>query len=262
MRRRALTKATKALSPYLLDNYPATAAYSLRQLKSDVVYVAECRRNDGTLRDFTAAEITDGTLETWASSTVVTIRTLYDQSGNSNDAIQTTVSQQNKIYSGSAFYLLGGKPAFLTTPHNGFLSITATDLEDMFFVGKVDTYKTVNYIAYGSNGGVFTAGTLGGYNGTGIVTNGTRDLNDETLNHSLHYFHWNGVDEYSFAKNDGVLTTAGIQTQLTGVNVVFGRNLNSNLNYNGKAQEMIFFGDEASNRENIRDEINEYYSIY
>lgn len=72
-----------ANSEYLLDVFPgARIAYSLRQLRNDVTNVIRCSRNDGVQRDFTAEEITDGTLVTWAVGGNAFVRRYYDQSGN------------------------------------------------------------------------------------------------------------------------------------------------------------------------------------
>jgi len=63
--------------PYLLDNYTgAAAAYSLRQLNSDTTNVIRVRRSsDNAEQDFTAAEVSDGTLESWVNAEVVTYST-------------------------------------------------------------------------------------------------------------------------------------------------------------------------------------------
>ena len=46
-------------------------------------------------------------LETFADGNECTVKTWYDQSGNSNDITNTTTSSQPSIYTGSAFYSVG-----------------------------------------------------------------------------------------------------------------------------------------------------------
>ena len=64
-----LGRRTDGSIVYLLDTYSAAAAYSLRQLKKGVTYVVRIRRSgDLAESDFTAAEITDGTLLSWVTA--------------------------------------------------------------------------------------------------------------------------------------------------------------------------------------------------
>jgi hypothetical protein len=88
MRRRMLQQMNAGSEPgeLLLDTYTDFAAYwSLQKVKSDVVHVARViRLNDNAEQDFTADEITDGTLEAWVGSGANNGRyhTIYDQTGN------------------------------------------------------------------------------------------------------------------------------------------------------------------------------------
>ena len=70
---------------YLLDTYPATAAYSLRKLRTGVTNVISVRRSsDNAELDFTADEIIDGTLTTWVGANNGFITRIYDQVGSNN----------------------------------------------------------------------------------------------------------------------------------------------------------------------------------
>ena len=74
---------TFSSTSYLLDTYSAAAAYSLRQLKTGVTNVVRVRRSgDLAESDFTADEVSDGTLLSWvtASGTFGNVVTWYDQS--------------------------------------------------------------------------------------------------------------------------------------------------------------------------------------
>ena len=82
--------------PLLLDSYSgAAAAYSLRQLSwaygGAVVRVR--RSSDNTESDFTATEVSDGTLAAWVGAgNDGFVRTWYDQSGNARHMIQATAA--------------------------------------------------------------------------------------------------------------------------------------------------------------------------
>jgi len=103
----------------LLDDYPnAAAAYSVRKLDSD--YTAYCMRVREDSGD-TEADIgfdSNGDLDTAAIATHCGsangyVVTWYDQSGNSNNATQSTGTSQPQIYNGTAVITENGKPALV-----------------------------------------------------------------------------------------------------------------------------------------------------
>ena len=85
----------------LLDVYSgAAAAYSLRKLSKATTSVVRVRRDsDNAEADFTAQEITDGTLAAFCTGTDGLVTTWYDQSGNANNATQATAASQPQIVS-------------------------------------------------------------------------------------------------------------------------------------------------------------------
>ena len=101
--RRSLSKTYSAVEQLLLDEYPnAAAAYSLRELSTASVgsaVVRVRRSSDNAEQDFTATEITDGTLTTFTGANDGFVTIWYDQSGDSNNSTQTTASNQPKIVS-------------------------------------------------------------------------------------------------------------------------------------------------------------------
>jgi len=100
-------------STLLLDLYPnAAAAYSLRQLRTGVTNVVRVRRSsDNTESDFTATQVSDGTLTTFCGAGNGFVRTWYDQSGNGNHAETTVTTRQPLIVSSGAVVTDAGKPA-------------------------------------------------------------------------------------------------------------------------------------------------------
>ena len=101
----------------LLDTYTgAAAAYSVRKLDKD--YTGNCMKVREDSGD-TEADIGfdgSGNLDTSAIATHCGsangyVVTWYDQSGNANNATQSTSSAQPQIYNGTAVLTENGKPA-------------------------------------------------------------------------------------------------------------------------------------------------------
>ena len=99
---------------YLLDDYSgAAAAYSLRLLRSAYTGSAiEVRNDSGTHLDigFVDNELDTATLLTHCGSGNGTVSKWYDQSGNGNDATQSTAANQPQIVSSGSVLTKYGQP--------------------------------------------------------------------------------------------------------------------------------------------------------
>jgi hypothetical protein len=101
------TRAEVSARTGLLDDYPgAAAAYSLRLLDSDYTgsAIRVRRASDNTEQDIGFdgnGDLDTSALATFCAGTDGFVKVWYDQSGNSNDATQTTTSSQPKIYDSS-----------------------------------------------------------------------------------------------------------------------------------------------------------------
>ena len=115
-----------AAAPLLLDTYSgAAAAYSLRQLRTGVTNVVRVRRSsDNTEQDFTATQITDGTLTAFCGAGDGFVRTWYDQSGNNRNLQQSISADQLSIVIGGALQQDGGAPA-IASP-SGYKTLSCT----------------------------------------------------------------------------------------------------------------------------------------
>ena len=125
----------------LLADYPgAAAAYSLRNLIDTTTNVVRVRRSlDNAEQDFTAAEITDGTLTTFTGANDGFVTVWYDQSGNSNNAVNSTATTQYKIVDSGVVYINNGKPAIYnpnTSGGNRFLEWTEFTTNTIIVVTK------------------------------------------------------------------------------------------------------------------------------
>ena len=138
-----------------LDTVSADLAYSFRNLSSsytgNVITVRESSGN--TTSDFTADEVTDGTLTTFCGSADGFVTKWWDQSGNSRHATQTTAANQPQIVtSGSLSVDSDGKPQLYFNNSNsstvsGFDSRTSHMIFDTpLTVGG--TYDGINTAAY------------------------------------------------------------------------------------------------------------------
>jgi hypothetical protein len=101
----------------LLDSYSGSAAaYSLRALSSSYTGpLVEVRRaSDNATQDIYAkydGSLNVDALESFCSGTGGFVTTWYDQSGNGNDATQSTASEQPQIVSSGSVITENGKPA-------------------------------------------------------------------------------------------------------------------------------------------------------
>jgi hypothetical protein len=147
----------------LLDEYAgAAAAYSLRNLTitNDAPVVRVRRSSDNTEQDFTAAQVTNGTLTTFCGAGNGFVRTWYDQSGNGNHAIQATTGSQPQIVSSGALITLGSKASirfnthFLEAPDSASLRPSNVSMFGVFATTSIGA----NQVLVAKNfGGVYTA---------------------------------------------------------------------------------------------------------
>jgi hypothetical protein len=151
----------------LLDEYSgAAAAYSLRSLSTSTTNVVKVRRSgDDAELDFTASEVSDGTLAAWVVAGGGTedgfVKTWYDQSGNANNATQATAASQPKIVSSGSLITQGSKAAMELDGVNDCL---VTSQNNPFtFAGGVSiihaSYK--NSTSYNDYETIVSAGTTG-----------------------------------------------------------------------------------------------------
>lgn len=166
LRRRSWLRRNEASFTGLLDTYGgAAAAYSIRALSSSFQssdLILARRSSDDAELGFTATEITDGTLTTWAGAGDAFVKTWYDQSGNALDYTQTLSTAQPQIVS------------------SGSLILDANSNASMSFDGTDDFMHVADPVIAASNTGAFslfvTADTTTGDTGyiwSNGVTNGT-----------------------------------------------------------------------------------------
>ena len=250
----------------------AAAAYSLRKLKDDFTGdVVEVRRSsDDATQSFTAAEVADGKLESWVGAgNDGHVKTWYDQSGNTNDAVQTDAAKQPKIVEGGNLLKLNGKPSIDFSTVDGYLElsqevdtsnkpcsiIAATEPTNRTLIGQTSNRRlifnssdakfglsvsaiTEDYPSV-SGGAVFTA-----------IHNGTSTAPNVVI-------YANGSASTTSDANQGSLMAAGV-IDFIGAN--FGSTVTSY--FDKKLPEVIIYNsDQSANRTALEANIGETYGI-
>lgn len=273
-------------SSFLLDDYPNTNghSYSLRQLSSTITNVVRVRRNsDNTEQDFTAIEITDGTLASFCGVGEGFVTKWYDQS-NSIDVQNITALQQPKIVSGGSVILENGKPCMEFDGIDDSLQVglLLPPINRGYYLFAVNTFGAApgpgepQVYMYGLKADVpapFTGNNSIRWNGLGAEFRGSSDLSFIVQQgfQSLYYARQQGgAGPFSGSTIKVNLTqnpiigfddngAAPINTITLGDNPNNYASQNSNI----KLQEFIlYFQDPSANETAIQSNINTHYSIY
>jgi hypothetical protein len=255
----------------LLDTYTgAAAAYSLRKLRT--AYSGSAirvrRASDNTEQDIgfnVFGELDTVSLASFCSGTNGFVKTWYDQSGNANNATQTNTSRQPKIYdSVTGVVTENGKPAVEFDGSSNYidaaLSISA-DFTTLVVATTTDTSTNGKLVLDETNSKGFlyvNAGDFNWYDGSPPFAEKIADA-DTTQN--LFYVSANSTN--SVAAVDGTdQNVTGIANAGYGSLRIGGR-VNTPQYWTGNAQEIIFYAsDKRTDRTNIEDNINTFYSIY
>jgi hypothetical protein len=253
----------------LLDLYPATAAYSVRKLRT--AYTGACMRvrrsSDNTEQDigFVDNDLDTASLLSFVGANDGFVTTWYDQQG-SNNATQTSLSAQPQIVSSGDVITKGSKSSldFNGTSHwmqsNSFTTLPQPNTKIV-----VNDFDAINfrYVLDGSS----SLRHILGVNGTGNFRLFAGNITDYGLisiinTHYLQFAVYNGVNSRLYY-NGITLSTVPIGTN--GLNqITIGRSaLAASQWFDGNLQEVIIFGsDETANRTAMQTNINDYYGIY
>lgn len=270
----------------LLDDYGgAAAAYSVRRLSSTYEdSLIEVRRSsDNTTQDI--GYDSNGDLDTSALLSFVGagdgfVRTWYDQSGNANDAQQTTTSAQPQIVSSGSTITENSKPCVLFDGSTDILTASYSIGSDVtiFNVTTHTNAPTANEDAWSlcdspsaynryelrADGTVFeyfireSSGDGGSFVSETIETQDTnQNLFSSALLSSTNYAWTNGVNKIN-------ASATGLSMPNSTVIALGGLFTTTPLFFlDGNIQEFILYpSDQLTNRTAIETDINTYYSIY
>ena len=250
----------------LLAEYSgAAAAYSVRLLDSAYTGSALRIREDGTNTETDIGFDSNGDLDTASIASHCganngLVVTWYDQSGNGNDATQSTTTNQPKIYdSSTGIELENGKPIINLITGNSSTLLLNTQLtsptQHIFGVAELDSGGNRVMIGVTNGGGIYIAlnGNTGGASvGSELYVNGlsstisTRDqvsdqFQTQTLFSSIQNLSSAGYDQTRI----GMLNGGGDSYKMFNM------------------QEIIFYNTSQSvDRDGIHNNINSYFNIY
>jgi hypothetical protein len=261
----AVRYTAPALPTGLLADYPgASAAYSLRNLIDTTTNVVRVRRSsDNTEQDFTATEITDGTLTTFTGANDGFVTTWYDQSGSSNNAVQATANNQPKIVTSGVVLLSNNKPSLLFSEGSttryfnqplrnelnssfSVLSVVQGETASSSYEGIIATQTMMKLARVGDS----VWGTFpGGVTSTDLYTSTTNLITMISSDGNTGDFYTNNTSDGSFTE-----TVGQSEMRLGG---------NYDQEFDGFISEMIIYpSDQSSNRTGIETNINIEYTIY
>jgi len=250
---------------FILDKFTgAEAAYSLRKLSKDTTNVVRVRRDsDNAEQDFTAAEVSDGTLASWVGvGNDGLVTTWYDQSGNNKDALQTVAASQPKIVSSGVVILTNGKPCVSPDGVDDLLGDTLSNItyNSIFAVGLPATNVTNNtlldidgYLGWEQDKVIYRTNAFSPHTFPSDTTQGLISVIAQG----------NSDPRSVVAYRNGVASTSNPINLNLGNEFIRIFGASSTGEYDSPIQEIIIYPfDQSANRTGVEQDINDYYSIY
>jgi len=256
----------------------ATAAYSLRRLKSTATKAVRVREDSGNTETdigFSGGTLDETALLNHVGSNNAFVTKWYDQSGNGNDASNSTASGQPQIVSSGSIIKENGKPA-LDFDGNDDKLISGNVVSDsnlsLFVVKKnlnlqntpqdlISQTAAVNGFKYGvSKSGADQYATFfnNGNNAFALTAEqGTIDyeLHEVFVDSNECLIYVNDIQEANDTGEDYSVRT-------NSANLALGERDNNNF-FNGYMQEaLVYLFNKKSNRSKIKTSINKHYSIF
>ena len=261
---------TAAVS-YLLDDYSgAAAAYSLRLLSSTYSGDAVEVYNGTSYADigFSNGELDTTALAAHCGSNDGFVSKWYDQSGNSNDAAQATTANMPKIYDGATGVVTeNGKPALEFTGsedldlQSDFSDITTSTI---VMVMKCTTSSEAVAMQYtdDTRDVVIQFNRIASNLSVRFYPDATDAGKNNALNAQLLMFTQADSAAVDMHIDGSAAIDASNTRTLAGDASVLGSR-NGSMYFIGTIQAVIIYpSDQSSNRTNIEDNINTFYSIY
>jgi hypothetical protein len=266
---RSLISLMPKAVPLLLDLFPnAAVAYSLRKLRT--AYTGSAirvrRSSDNTEQDigFVGGDLDTASLLTFCGTGNGFVTTWYDQSGNGNNATQTTAGNQPQIVSLGVVLVVNSKPSIFLNGSSHRLNITPFNFNSTNYNSFVGKRAASGRRMYGLSGNQYLYALWSDNKyylqarSTGYqVSNATDTTTNQLLLTGLN----NGTSQEIY-KNSNVIASSF-------VNFTLGTEINSIGSYLSgsfplcELQEIVFYNsDQSANRTGIETNINSYYNIY
>lgn len=258
---------------FLLDDYPNIAgnSYSLRNLTSTTTNVIRVRRSSDNLEsDFSASDITDGTLASFCGEGIGKdgfVVKWYDQTG-SDDLKNATALEQPKIVEDGAVILENGKPCVKFDGGNDSLFIDLTDQTREGYQAFMVNQQTDTASIFAQY--VYSLGDLESmsfrWKASNLILRGKLDLSTPAslpAAQSVYYNNSTQTGKNSKIHINGINVATGAISATFTKKVHLGDDGNGSGNSAIKMQEFIlYFSDIKNDVDDITSNINSYYSIY
>ena len=259
---------------YLLDDYPAQAAFSFRKLKTGQTNCCRVLRSGDSLESdfgFTSGDVVDiSAIVDWVVAGGGTqngyITKMYDPMGNCDFPITVANDQPRIVASGVAVTGDTGKTGMDIATNGHMLSPSGMGLDDtagtIFYAGELDN-SADGMLARPPGGGGFLLFSVNGNNsgmsafsGLSLYQNGS-SVAWTTRNH----VHDGMLNTPSILTIEDVDFTIDSEWNTGQVNIFNGQI--TTRGWQGVQHEMIFYNsDQSANREAIETNMNEFYGFY
>ena len=255
-------------SGFLADYSGAAAAYSVRKLSNTAI---KCMRVRQTVAPFDeldigftpAGDLDEAAIVAFGAGNPLVVSRWYDQSGQSNHAVQETPGLQPQIYNGTAVITDNGKPA-LSCNGNRFelgSTISLTSGYSAIHVSQQSgrdsasfgTSFNYNYVTLYQNTDVWFYHNTAGRTIPYVVPLNTQQL---------HWLNWTG-STVGIGINGGALSTGALSASAS-INRLLHADGNTQIGWRGLVQEMIVYPTDknaAGQRPAIETNISDYYTI-
>lgn len=259
----------------LLDTYSgAAAAYSLRKLRSaysgNAIRVR--RSSDNTEQDFGFVNdvLNTASLLTFCGAGNGFVTTWYDQSGNANNAEQSSATSQPQIVSSGVLLTINSKTCMsfdgINDSFNLTNSISVNTSNFNTFVGKrgASARRLVGLVGGIGQQYLFGLWIDNNYYLQAKTTSYQVSSSTDTTTNQLLLTGQNSAGTMSMYKNNNVITSTQQAFSITNSIGTIGNYLGGNgfLIY-ADLQEIVFYNsDQSSNRTGINTNINTFYTIY
>ena len=261
-----------AVATLLLDTYTgAVAAYSLRKLKTGVTNVVRVRRSsDNTEQNFTATDITDGTLTTFTGSNDGFVTIWYDQTGNIN-VVQATANNQPQLVNNGVVILDNGKPTVFYGL-NSTASIKSLGTSSQYIIAQPTNYFSVARLNTDNASFLFDRRTnssserqsfLEGFGSIGVDMSAGNTLtltSNPSLKTTLYEALFNSTNSKGYM--DSVQMVAGDSGLLSQDWGQLGASEVSNFQSRSVSELIIYPSDQTTNRIGINANLNAEYKIF
>jgi hypothetical protein len=263
-----------SIAPLLNNISGATLAYSLRRLRSTYTgsAIRVRRSSDNTEQNIgfdSSGNLDIVTLLQFVGTSNGFVTTWYDQSGNENNAVQSTAGNQPQIISSGILITNGNQPAIqldgtddtliLTSPvvsntstYHTFVGKRTNSLERLYGLAGEGTN---NYIfGLWSDNKYYLQDKVGSYQASNSSDSTTSQLilTTKTVN---------GIS--SMFKNGTLIPSSQVSAGIVPTINTIGKYLNTFAPAKCKLQEIVFFNsDQSNNQSSIESNINSHYSIF